>query len=467
MSEKSEAAVPAMPHPYKGRFETNERLPSKGRDRSEILNELTAMASEEDQFWQTGRCSGTMYHGGMEHYAFLNQAFSLYSHVNALQRDMCRSMTKFEGEIVSMTANILHAEAAATENSKVCGVVTSGGTESLFSQVLVYRERGRKEKGITEPELIMPITAHPGIDKAAHYLGVKVIHAPVRDNFLVDVDFVSSRITPNTIAIVGSAGNYPHGLIDPIEELSSLAVQHDIGLHVDCCLGGFILPWGQRLGMDIPVFDFRLPGVTSISIDTHKYGFGLKGTSVVLYRNEALRHHQYYRYAGWPGGLYASPGFAGSRSGGLIAATWASMVAHGEEGYLTAAKAIFDTAAEIRTGIESIPELKVIGNPTFCIAFTSDKFNIFHLNDYIASRGWRLNGLQLPPAVHMCVTLPQTLPGVAGSFIQALKEGVAYAGQQGDKRPHSDAMYAAAGNYERDSYVEDVMVQFLDANYAI
>src|ERR1700687_4110285 len=255
-------------YPYAERFGVNERLAEKGRPRAAILDELRQMAREEDNFWQTGKCSGTMYCGDMEHYAFLNEAFSMYSHVNALQRDMCPSVTRFEGEIVAMTLDLMHGEAVASHhpNDTPCGSVTSGGTESIITALVTYRDKFRAERGIKAPEVILPETAHPAFEKSAHLFGIEVVRAPVDPaTTLVDVDFVRAHVSERTVALVGSAGNYPYGTIDPMGELSALALQHDIGLHVDGCLGGFILPWGEQLGYDIPMFDFRLPGVTSIS----------------------------------------------------------------------------------------------------------------------------------------------------------------------------------------------------------
>src|SRR2546429_5153332 len=295
------------------------------------------MAGEEDRIGERGRVSGSIYHGNHDHCRFPTRAFELFAHANVLQRDMCPGATKREAEIVAMTASLLHA------GPEVAGVITSGGTESLINPMLVYRERGRVERGITRPEVILPVTAHVALLKAAHLLGITPVRAPLRDDWLVDVDWVRDHVTPDTVALVGSAGNYPHGLVDPIEELSEIAQEHDLGLHVDGCLGGFILPWGERLGLPIPRFDFRVPGVTSISADTHKYGYALKGTSVLLYRDAGLRRYQYFNYPDWQGGIYLSPGLAGSRSGGLIAATWAAMVTLGERGYLEIADRIFRT----------------------------------------------------------------------------------------------------------------------------
>ena len=431
-------------YPYAERFGVLDALPEKGRPRDEILRELETVAKEEDNFWQGGQCSGTMYCGDTEHYAFLNEVFSYYSHVNALQRDICPSATRFEGEITAMALDLMHGEAArgSDPDERPCGSVTSGGTESIITSVLMYRDQARKERGITEAEIILPETAHPAFEKGAHLFDLKVVHIPVDpESTLVDVDAVRSAINDNTVMIVGSAGNYPYGTIDPIEELSELALEHGVGLHVDGCLGGFILPWGERLGYDIPVFDFRLPGVTSISADTHKYGYGLKGTSVLLCRNRSLRRYQYFATPEWPGGKYNSPGIAGSRSGGLIASAWASMVSLGQEGYLKYAKAIFETSFAMQDVVRSHPELKMMGKPTFCFSFSSDEFDIYHVNDFMKQRGWRFNGQQYPNAIHMCVTRPQTQPGVVDRFARDLADAIPYALDPPNETPVSAAIY--------------------------
>ncbi len=431
-------------HPYAERFGVIDAFPEKGRPRQEVLRELQEIARQEDSFWQTGQCSGTMYCGDTEHYAFLNDVCSLYSHVNALQRDICPSATRFEGEIAAMALDLMHASAAVGEgpDAKPCGSVTSGGTESIITAVLMYRDKFRSERGISEPEMILPTTAHPAFEKGAHLFGVKVVHVPVDpESTLVEVDRVREQINDNTIMIVGSAGNYPYGTIDPIEALSDLALERDVALHVDGCLGGFILPWGEQLGYEIPVFDFRLAGVTSISADTHKYGFGLKGTSVLLCRDRALRRHQYFATPEWPGGKYNSPGIAGSRSGGLLASAWASMVSLGREGYLRYAKAIFETSFEMQEVVKSHPELKLMGKPTFCFSFSSDRFDIYHVNDFMKERGWRFNGQQYPNAIHMCVTRPQTRPGVVERFAEDLAPAVKYALDPPNETPISAAIY--------------------------
>jgi glutamate/tyrosine decarboxylase-like PLP-dependent enzyme len=466
MSSDSTSAAFGDLHPYRQRFATHTRIPPEGRNAEEVFAELSTMADEENQKWNRGQVSGTFYHGGMEHYAFLNRVFSLYSHANLLQRDLCPSGTKMEGEILAMTARMLHAEAVPEHHpgEEVCGSITSGGTESILNAVLVYREWARRERGIATPEIVAPETIHPAFQKGAHYLGLRLVRVPVRD-YLADVDAMRDAITPNTIALAGSAGNYPYGLVDPLEQLSALAVEKNIGLHVDGCLGGFILPWVERLGYPVPAFDFRLPGVTSISCDTHKYGYALKGTSVVLYRNKHLRRFQYFATSEWQGGVYVSPTFQGSRSEGLTAATWAAMVTVGEDGYLEAAGAILHAADTIRAGIATIPELKIAGSSTFLISMLSDVVDIFHVNDYLAKKGWRMNGCQRPPGIHFCITLRQTLPGVAERFVEDLRAAAAYARNPDQPMAESGAMYGLAGSPGGRVMLDELLLDFIDATY--
>ena len=451
-------------YPYADRFPVVRGFPQRGRPRAEILAEIEAMSEIEDSPYHEGKISGSVYSGDEEHYHFLNEVFGHYSHANVLQRDMYPSATRFEGEIIAMTADMMHG--SAVPEGGVCGVLTSGGTESLMNPLLVYREWGR-ERGITKPNLVMPVTAHPGLLKGAHYFDIEVRLAAVTDEFIADMESVRSLVDENTVALAGSAGSYPHGLIDPIEELSDLAVERGINLHVDGCLGGFILAWGQDLGYDVPVFDFRLPGVTSISADTHKYGFGLKGSSVLLYRTPELRRLQYFIVPGWPGGLYTSPGMSGSRSGGIIAAAWASMVSLGREGYLAIAADIFRTAAELREAITSVPEMRVLGDPFFNVAFTTTEesgLDIFLVNDFLASRRWRMNGIQKPSAVHFCITRPNTQPGVIERFRADLVEAVQYAKDHQGTAARSGAFYASGVTTDQ---IASGMSWWLDATQAV
>jgi len=355
---------------------------------------------------------------------------------------MYPSATKMEAEIIAMTADILHGD----ENTG--GLVTSGGTESLVTAMLAYREWGRNTKGIARPQIIMPITAHPGHSKAFHWFDIDAVIAPVDENQKVDLDFVRANINEHTVALVGTAGTYPHGVIDPIPELGQIALEHGLGLHVDGCLGGWILAWAKELGYEHTPFDLSVPGVTSISADTHKYGYALKGSSVLLFRPKELRSEQYLLIDDWPGGAYASPGMGGSRSGGLISATWASLLSFGKSGYRKIAADIFRTADEIRAAVVAHPELTLVGDSLWNIAFTTTPesgLDIFHVNDGLADLGWRMNGLQFPPALHFCVTRPNTQDGVTEDFARDLAKAVSYAQHPNGTMPRSGAMYGAGG----------------------
>ncbi len=457
-------------YPYANSHDVLRGMPSEGRSRESIIAELAGFAHDEDKMWETGKCSGTMYCGDHTHYEFLGEAFDLFAHMNALQRDMCPSMTKFEGEIIAMTLDMLHAD-AITEGEPA-GLVTSGGSGSILHAVLAYREWAQKERGVERPNFVKPETAHPAFDKACHLLAVELRRAPIDPKTMTaDVDAMAKLVDENTIAMVGSACNYGYGTIDPIAALSDLALERGVGLHVDGCLGGFILPWGQELGYpNIPVFDFRIPGVTTISADTHKYGYGLKGASVLAFRDKPLRNSQYFLLTDWTGGKYASPGIEGSRSGGILASTWASLVSMGRDGYTKYARAIFDTAFKMQDAVRSHPELRILGRPTFCFSFTSDEFDIYHVNDFMRTKGWRFNGQQYPNAIHMAVTRPQTQEGLADEFAKDLADAIPYAHEHKAEKPLSAAVYGGVEGgmtNEADEFIRAVMEDMLDKHQGL
>jgi sphinganine-1-phosphate aldolase len=450
--------------PYGAKFASFTRLPAAGRPHQEILAEMEALSKIEKPRWQEGYASGAVYHGDTEHIDFLNQVYALNSQSNPLHSDLWPSAAKYEAEIVSMVAHLLGADATRDE---ICGTVSSGGTESILLAMKAYRDRARDRKGITQPEMIVPVTAHAAFEKAAQYFNIKPIRIPVDHNYQADVEAARRAVTRHTIAIIGSAPSFPHGMIDPIAELSEIARQQQIGFHSDACLGGFILPFAEKLGYNISPFDFRLPGVTSLSVDTHKYGYAAKGTSVVLYRGAELRHYQYYTAADWPGGLYFSPTFAGSRPGALSAACWAALIAIGEQGYLDATKRILETAAHIRKGVEAIPELRVLGDPLWTIAFTSDTLDIYRVMDGMSDRKWSLNGLHKPTAVHLCVTLRHTQPGVADRFLNDLQAVVDNVKTQPVSHGGLAPIYGMAATIPFRGMVNELLKRYIDLLYKV
>jgi glutamate/tyrosine decarboxylase-like PLP-dependent enzyme len=290
---------------------------------------------------------------------------------------------------------------------------------------------------------------------------------PVGPDYRADVAATRRALTRNTIAVVGSAPSFPHGVIDPIAELAELARQRGIGFHTDACLGGFVLPWAEKLGYPVPPFDFRVPGVTSMSADTHKYGYAAKGTSVVLYRGAELRRYQYFTATDWPGGLYFSPTIAGSRPGGLLAACWAAMVAMGAQGYQQATQQILETAAHIRAGVQAMPELRVLGDPLWIIAFASPTLDIYKIMDYLTARHWTLNGLHKPPAVHLCVTLRHTQPGVAERFLTDLRSAVEHVKANPDERGGMAPVYGLAASLPLRGVIGDMLRRYLDLLYKV
>jgi glutamate/tyrosine decarboxylase-like PLP-dependent enzyme len=341
---------------------------------------------------------------------------------NGLDPTVFNSFRRFENEVVMSMSNMLNGD----EN--VTGNLTSGGTESLLLAIKTARDYFRDKKPeIKQPEMILPITAHSSFFKAAHYFDVKPIMVDVQDDFTVSAETVRKHITPNTILIIGSAPSYAHGVMDPIVELGKLALEKGLLLHVDGCIGGFILPFIKRLGYPVPDFDFKVPGVTSISLDLHKYGYAAKGCSVILYKTKELRKYQIFSYTEWAGYMVANSTALSSKSGGPIAAAWALLNYLGDDGYLQLAKDVMDARAKLIAGINEIEELELFGNPVMSmICFGSKKVNVYELVDELTAKGWVLGAQigkkNLPPSIHLTIN-KVNVPHV-DEFIKDLKEAV-------------------------------------------
>jgi sphinganine-1-phosphate aldolase len=464
------APLDEMMHPYRQQFETFAQLPSSGHKREEILRLIEELQSLERSRWKEGFASGSVYHGDDEHIAFVNKVYASQSQSNPLHPDIWPSAAKFEAEIVSMTANMLGGgqtgEPVGSERG-ICGSVSSGGSESILLAMKTYRDWARDKKKITAPEIVVPVSAHAAFHKAAQYFNLTLRPVPLDDDYRADVKAAAAAINDNTVALVASAINFPYGTIDPIDQLGKLAQQNEIGLHVDGCLGGFFLPWAEKLGQPVPPFDFRVPGVTSMSCDTHKYGYAPKGTSVVLYRGQELRRYQYFTIADWPGGLYYSPTFSGSRPGALSAACWAAMISFGESGYKAATKAILDAVAIMRKGIDNIPELRVLGHPIGAFAIASDDVDMYQVLDQMSARKWALTGLLKPAAIHVSPTLRQAQPHVAERFVKDLAESVAYVRDTPNIEGGMAPIYGLAAAIPDRSIVHDMLKQVMDVYYRL
>ena len=452
-------------------------IPATGENEVALLERLKRWQDLEGTHWRDGQVSGGVYHGGDELQSFLVQVYGMFALSNPLHSDVFPFVRKMESEVVRMTCTLFHG------GPTVCGTMTSGGTESILMAMKSYRDEART-RGIERAEIIVAASAHAAFDKAAHYFDMVIVSVPVDPvSMQLDPAAAAKAITPNTVVIVASAPGFPHGVVDPVTELAALAKRNNIGCHVDACLGGYLLPFAVQLGYDIPPFDFAVDGVTSISADTHKYGYAPKGASVVMYRDARLRSFQYFVAAEWSGGIYASPSMPGSRPGGLIAATWAALVRMGQEGYLACAREIMQTAKDIEAGIRATPGLKVLGHPHMSVvSFAADentlvrgaRINIYKVGESLASKktnpdgtvrhGWNLNTLQNPSSIHICCTFMHR--GRAAEFIQDIRNAVDQVADNPNMfKNGSAAIYGMAESLPDGSVVGDIARGFIDTLY--
>jgi glutamate/tyrosine decarboxylase-like PLP-dependent enzyme len=393
------------------------QLPKQGIGRDALFEDMRKR-KEQDADWHGGRTFSLIYPVSDEVDGILAEANKLYMFENALNPFRFPSLRQMEVEVVSMVAGLLNAP----ENADGC--MTSGGTESILMAVMTARNRARAERGVTEPELLAPVTAHPAFAKAAKYLGLRLRQIPIGADLRADVKAAESMIGEQTAMVMGSAPNYPFGTVDPIPELAGLAAERGISFHTDSCLGSFLLPFMERLGHPVPPFDFRVPGVTTMSADVHKYGYCTKGASVVLHRDGShLKQYQLFMYSDWPGGLYGSFSMAGARPAAPIAAAWAIMRYLGEDGYLRLAGDLVSTTSKIRSAIDATEGLRVIGDPVMSVfSFTADGLEIGAIGDVMDDRGWNLDRQTNPDALHM--RLSPKHGSVADRFIEDLREAV-------------------------------------------
>lgn len=411
-------------------------LPTNSQSKQAVLDTMKA-ARDHDVKWREGRVFSLVFNAGDEVSDMLKEAYDLYFSENGLNPTAFPSLKKFETEVVSMVASLLHGD------DEVVGNMTTGGTESLLMAVKTARDYAQAVRKISQPEIVLPISAHPAFEKAAEYFDVKLVHVLTRPDFRADVSAMEAAITPNTILLVGSAPSYPQGVVDPIAELAQVAVRRDVLLHVDACVGGLMLPFVCKLGYPAPAFDFAIPGVTSISADLHKYGYAAKGASVILYRNSALRRHMFFSYINWAGGVYVSPTMTGTRPGGPIAAAWAIMNFLGEEGYLKLADVVMQTVRKIREGIAASPDVRVLGNPDMSVlSIGSDKLDVYLIGDELTARGWHLDRQQFPPSLHMTIVPAHAL--VADQFLNDLRGAIEAVKKPSVRKVTNKVMVSAA-----------------------
>jgi len=374
-------------------------FPQKGLPFDELKSDLAALKSD-DMDWKSARAFSMVFRASEDVSRVVENALSTFVFENGLSPFAFPSLLRMETEVVAMTADLLHGGDTAAGN------MTSGGTESIIMAVKAARDYAREKRPqVKEPEMIIPRSAHPAFNKAAYYLGLKTVVVPTSESSEVDLDAFGKAFNSNTIFAMGSAFSYPHGVIDPIEKMAAIADKKGVWFHVDSCVGGFILPFLERLGYRIPPFDFRVPGVWSMSADIHKYGYVSKGASTITYRNGELRKYQLFVYTDWNGGVYATPAISGARSGGPVAAAWSVMRFLGWEGYMRLAKDAMEATSLLMEGVRRIPGLHIIGDPpatTFAVG--SDTLNVYALGDAMKLRGWHIDSQHMPPTLHFTVS---------------------------------------------------------------
>ena len=363
----------------------------------EVLAEVSAIG-QSDLRWKEGRAFSLAYYAGSEVQAVADQAYAMYGSTNGLNADAFPSLKKFQADVVATVNRWVHGDETSA------GFMTSGGTESILLAVKAARERGRREFGITQPNVVLPTSAHAAFEKACYYFGLESRRVPVRADWRADVEATRQAIDANTVLIVGSAPQYPQGVVDPIVDLAAIARERNINCHVDACMGGVTLTFLERLGENIPLWDFRVDGVTSISVDLHKYGYTSKGTSVIMHRNRQLRSYQTFVTDNWLGGFYGSSGVLGTKSGGPMASAWAVMNYLGDEGYLRLTESARATTRQLADAIEKIDGLHLRAYPdSTLLSFGAQNFDVFAVADELAKTGWYVDRQAPPDSLHCTV----------------------------------------------------------------
>jgi sphinganine-1-phosphate aldolase len=396
-------------------------FPDHGTPPEALLDEIRTMRTG-DADWRGGRTFSLVYnvdHPELEH--VLDEVGHLYLHENALNPFKFPSLLQMEQQIVAMAAALLGGRADA-------GSISSGGTESIFLAVQTARDHAASERGVSAPNIVTAITAHPAFAKACKYLGVTQRRVGLDTDLRADPTAVAEATDADTVLVVGSAPCYPYGVIDDIVTLADTARRQGVLFHVDACLGGWLLPFWEAIGEPVPPWDLSVEGVTSLSADIHKYGYAFKGISTVLYDDPALLAHQHFLYDDWPGGLYGSATAAGTRPAAPIAGAWSAIRTLGREGYLHLAEQVRDTTAAFRLGVEAIDGLHISGSPQMSVfEFGSDTLDMGAVGDVMDDRGWHLD--RQPGGLHVMV-----FPGhaaVVDEFLADLADAVA---DHGDAR---------------------------------
>ncbi len=401
------------------------KLPAHGSTVDDVMARLRSMQGK-DADYHSAKTWGLIYNAGPEVDEMLHAAANHVLAENALNPFAFPSLREMQGDVVDIAADLLHG------GDDVGGTMTSGGTESIFMAVKTARDRMREEKGIRHGRIIIPRTAHPAFVKAAHLLDLEWVHMPLGDDLRTQAAPLAEMIDDNTVLAVGSAPAYPFGMIDPIPEMAAIASAAGVPFHVDACLGGFMLPFLERLGHPAPPWDFRVPGVSSISADVHKYGYAIKGASVILHRPKGNVRHQIFMFNDWPGGLYGTLAFLGTKPAPPIAACWSVLQFLGEDGYLRLAKDTLDATRRLHEGVRGIDGVHVWGEPDMTVtAIGSHTQDIFAIGDVMNERGWHFDRQEQPNALHLMASPRHR--DVIDEFVEDLRFAAAHHAEKSTK----------------------------------
>ncbi len=393
-------------------------LAPEGLNKTQILQKLNAFR-KDDVNYKDGKLFSYVYYPGEEGEDILKTAYAEFITENGIDPTAFPSLKKMENEVIGFCKNLLKADHSAV------GHLTTGGTESLLLAVKIARDRAKDlHPEITEPEIILPYTVHSSFFKACAYFNVKPVVVPVRDDYRADAAAIEAAITKNTVMIAASAPSYAYGVVDPISAIGAIALKHNLPFHVDGCIGAFFLSYMERAGLKVPEFSFSVPGVTSISMDLHKYAYAGKGCSVLLLRDESFRKYQYFVCPEWTGYTIINPTILSSKTGGPIAGAWAMLNYFGEKGYQRLALQTMQCTEILKKEISSMDGLRIVGAPDMSlISFVSDKYNIYSINDELNKLGWKVQ-FQLasdvaPANIHLTISKPHI--GKEAEFIRDLK----------------------------------------------
>ena len=375
-------------------------LPQVGLSPEKVFQALEDLRVN-DVAWREGRAFSLAYHAGAEAISVAEEAYRRFSGENALSTDAFPSLRQIQSDVVAMAGSWL----GATSDS--AGFMTSGGTESILMAVKAARDRLLKERAITQPNIVLPTSAHAAFDKACAYFGVESRRVAVGADWRADVSAMRTCVDSNTVLIVASAPQYPQGVVDDVTGIAQVAIDHNINCHVDACMGGVTLAYLSRLGEKIPAWNLQVPGVSSISVDLHKFGYTSKGASVIMYASKYLRSFQGFFTDNWLGGVYASSGMLGTKSGGAMASAWAVMHHLGEDGYLRLTREAREATLQIASFISSNDRLCLRAKPqTTLICFGAKDpaaLNVFAVADELARHGWYVDRQAPPDSLHCTV----------------------------------------------------------------